>query len=1841
MRNLLLLAALSLVFAQSGNVTTPTICPATLKRNTLASNGVLLDDGNGGARLAVWGQDVAPNTSYYTDIQQANTYGLFTCTLSNRRSVRCYSAAGVDITATLTCSTSSVLSISTGQAWLNVGNMGSWICVIATGGSLSCSNLAGTSMNNGQCSFFPAGHTWSSISAADGSALGAYCTCGINSLGALFCWGNGVTSNDGSRCVGGVPSGPAPFSLLATGQCSFCAVNGAGSLVCWGSCAPAGLSGNQGPWISVATGDGSVGTTCGIDSSFFLRCSNTAYLLPTLAQRWRSVTVFSGGICGVAFDGTFYCRGSLVVTDSSRIWIKVSLRTGCAFDFSGFSQCWNRLLVPPAPPVRTASRIIFATTNVSFYAFVSPLGTLAVSTSGNDEVSLSATASLTCNQFSLGTAIAACFSTPNITIFSVNSSQSKSALTFQERFTTSSGLLSDLLCSDDSCCWTDSASNLSCRGLLFLDRLRSARQSVFLPGCAIILLWNGSMFSLNGASEVCAAAVAVAPFSNLTRVAAGIDHRGAAIVCGIGDSSSLACWSPTETVDLSGRLDTPTIAAANMAAVWVTGPTVCAQQNLIFSTIICWGQRASMISQQYSAAYSQDSTVQPAWLSYNGICIYQSRLFETAGIACLGSLPLSTRADSMGIIGSLALPPTQLAMSRNHGCVRNDRSAITCWGNDAFGQVSGAPKFGLNIAVADGVSCSPSSAKFITCGGSLPSLFYNGSGAICDTIVGPSALVVVDALVATQHTLLNRTFIPFSNIAARLGSRAAFSDFDGAQFVCVLNASGFVQCPSLLTGGMDLNPPTNIKNPLLDVCSGAGHACGIRSDSTISCWGPPGVGVVFWPLSATAFPKVPGPFYDISCGPDFSCTIDANKNVFCWGGSGADARANIVPSVVAPLSSFVRGWAADSFCLIVSPGAAIACYSNGWSGRPSTLQATGAASGVSASLVTLGPSYGCFLASGTASLVCWGDGFAYRAASVSFTVVPARFSNTSSVSVAYQHACAAAANSSILYCWGDPDFNRFNGSAPATSLGWNITAVSTGFAHTCIISAENRTLRCWGGGSNSTIRSPLQLVRADNAAAAGPFSPSPTSVCSGKWFICSIDIGSSPSQLRCFNTSAPDFNEITSLLLQLVVAPRGGISMVACGEYHVCTIALGTQSLSCTAVTTRSELTPSAALLVPSLGGNAWRDVSCGRAHTCGITTGNNIFCWGDTAWQQGPAVTVVKYPISSTSDPAYNNIILVGILSSGDLSCSVNKSCATLTQAASLFITGNTIFYIVSNLTLSAQVIFSPLCDKCQLLPHPNLTAASISVWITVPSSFNTTAASSDAAIIVQSSLTISNVIFTSGADAGAGVGISSVVQATSTVQNSIFSLSQVSFVTMAPPHSVQNMSALTSIVRVATAGSASFTNIVISGPGTSTLRFLDVISASSITLKGVLADGSSKDVSSMAASVPQAFVSITGGVYRVQMSQLVMNGRQAPFASIITSSSVTFLALSSIVVTSSSFSSFLTATNTLSISLSTASIFNASFQSLVHSPFNGLIDKVVAVAVNISSITIASCSIGGPSLAVIPTTINGSSVLGAVFNRPLLLQSAVAPLDTLVLDSVSVSSSSPLNALSSTRIAIVATNTSFAAISISAFEAAAAPFDFLASVQLACQSYALGSAKSAIFITNSMQLVPTSMRILSLTPTPEAIEGWFQPDTSVTLSGIAWNWLRPVLATLQPTIFFDSSPIVILDTPTAYLSLSSINLTGLNSSFPSSVSPPFCGLVCFRILPPSSFFSGGAGTYTITNALVVGVCSTWRCTVLELSRFKRFLCSFHRCFHFHELLCYCGGRRRLHIFIVLTRRS
>jgi len=90
----------------------------------------------------------------------------------------------------------------------------------------------------------------------------------------------------------------------------------------------------------------------------------------------------------------------------------------------------------------------------------------------------------------------------------------------------------------------------------------------------------------------------------------------------------------------------------------------------------------------------------------------------------------------------------------------------------------------------------------------------------------------------------------------------------GSLHTCGLKTDSTVACWGRNAYG-EATPP---EGAFARVSAGVDHTCGLRTDGTLVCW---------------PFPTPPtGKFTDVSTGGDVACALEADASVACWGGIG-------------------------------------------------------------------------------------------------------------------------------------------------------------------------------------------------------------------------------------------------------------------------------------------------------------------------------------------------------------------------------------------------------------------------------------------------------------------------------------------------------------------------------------------------------------------------------------------------------------------------------------------------------------------------------------------------------------------------------------------------------------------------------------------------------------------------------------------------------------------------------------------------------------------------------------------------------------------------------------------
>ena len=190
------------------------------------------------------------------------------------------------------------------------------------------------------------------------------------------------------------------------------------------------------------------------------------------------------------------------------------------------------------------------------------------------------------------------------------------------------------------------------------------------------------------------------------------------------------------------------------------------------------------------------------------------------------------------------------------------------------------------------------------------------------------------------------------------------------------------------------------------------------------------------------------------------------------------------------------------------------------------------------------------------------------------------------------HTCGLATGGAA-YCWGENDYGQLGAAtsercskmenSPCSSKalpvsgGLVFATIAAGFQHTCALTPTGAAY-CWGRNDLG------QLGSGDTQ----PSSPTPTAVAGG---------------------------------IRLVTLGAGGFhtcGLTAAGEAYC----WGGNSVGQLG---RGDDTGRGVTPVPVSGGNRFKTVTAGRAHTCGVTQAQSVLCWGSNADQQLGAETAAR----------------------------------------------------------------------------------------------------------------------------------------------------------------------------------------------------------------------------------------------------------------------------------------------------------------------------------------------------------------------------------------------------------------------------------------------------------------------------------------------------------------------------------------------------------------------------------------------------------------------------------------
>ncbi len=495
----------------------------------------------------------------------------------------------------------------------------------------------------------------------------------------------------------------------------------------------------------------------------------------------------------------------------------------------------------------------------------------------------------------------------------------------------------------------------------------------------------------------------------------------------------------------------------------------------------------------------------------------------------------------------------------------------------------------------------------------------------------------------------------------------------GASISCALTTAGAVKCWGSGTLGDGYTSQSalpvdvvGLGTGVVEIAVGSAHVCALTTVGAVKCWGANGHGQLGDNSTTTRTTPVDvvglgGNVLTIGAGGSHTCAVTTAGAVKCWGrntfgqlGDGTTTN-RLVPTLVSGLGSgfkAVSGGAAHS-CALSTAGRAT-CWGRNASGQlgiggndPTDVlvptDVYGLGSGVAA--IRAGYEHTC-ARTDTGAAKCWGadwwgqlgiGGFDRSNWFQPMDVVGAG-NGVTAVAVGTVHSCLVTSAGAVK-CWGKNDDGQIGDGSntdryvPTAVAGLSSggVALGTGDNHTCVLTSAGGA-KCWGQniygelGYGETRDDPHPLPR-DVSGLSG----SAITIRSGDSHTCAV---TAAGALECWGNNQYGRLGIgtTDWRNAPTVVTGMGMGTLAAdtGSSHTCAIRNG-GALQCWGGNSSAQVgddsiidryTPVGVFGLASgvLG------VAAGGGHSCALTAGGGVKCWGASSMGQSGTGIIAGY---------------------------------------------------------------------------------------------------------------------------------------------------------------------------------------------------------------------------------------------------------------------------------------------------------------------------------------------------------------------------------------------------------------------------------------------------------------------------------------------------------------------------------------------------------------------------------------------------------------------------------------
>jgi len=402
------------------------------------------------------------------------------------------------------------------------------------------------------------------------------------------------------------------------------------------------------------------------------------------------------------------------------------------------------------------------------------------------------------------------------------------------------------------------------------------------------------------------------------------------------------------------------------------------------------------------------------------------------------------------------------------------------------------------------------------------------------------------------------------------------------------------------------------------------------------------------------------------------------------------------PTALPPLLNIAAIVAGYAYTCGLTTGGGVKCWGQndyGQLGDGTTTQrlapvnVSGLASGVSA--IAAGRGHTCALTAG-GGVKCWGfngNGQLGDGTTTNRTTpvnVSGLASGVSAIAGGWQHTCALTAGGGVK-CWGDNysgqlgdgTYTERHTPVDVSGLASGVSAIAAGYYHTCALTAGGG-VKCWGynyygqlGDGTTTER----LTPVDVSGLASGVS----AIAGGKYHTCALTAGGG---VKCWGWNGSgqlgDGTTTERLTPVDVSGLASGASAIAAGWGHTCALTAG-GGVKCWGWnysgqlgdgTTTDRLTPVDVSLLAS-GVSA---IAAGGYHTCARTAGGGVKCWGWNGYGQlGDGTTTDRLTPVDVVQPLTKSYRSTGSQDGWVLESSeISNAGGTMDSAATVFRLGD-----------------------------------------------------------------------------------------------------------------------------------------------------------------------------------------------------------------------------------------------------------------------------------------------------------------------------------------------------------------------------------------------------------------------------------------------------------------------------------------------------------------------------------------------------------------------------------------